>query len=264
MGRRTIGEDRRLPGLAPAGRCGATPTGLRGFRAHRISHFAPSGNSGANGESGGIPCRVARLGMELLEAILQRRTIKDFKPDVVPSDVLDRALTAGLWAQNHRLTEPWRFTILGPETHAQLAESFAQAQAAQSSADAAGKVQADARGKILSKPCVVAVSQRLGGPAAQQREDYAAVACAIQNIQLAAWAEGVGMQWSSGKIIQLPAAYARLGIDPAREEIVGLLFFGYPGERPGGAASPAADGGVEAAALIGRRDKRAALNCRRN
>ena len=153
--------------------------------------------------------------MELTDAIFQRRTIKDFKPDPVPPDALERALTAGLWAQNHRLTEPWRFTVLGPETRLKLAETMP-----------------DARGKILSKPCIVAVSQRLEGPPAQRREDYGAVACAVQNIQLAAWAEGIGMQWSSGKIITLPPTYELLGIDPAQEEIVGLLFFGYPANVP--------------------------------
>ena len=78
----------------------------------------------------------------------------------------------------------------------------------------------------------MAVSQRLEGSAAQRKEDYGAISCAIQNIQLAAWAEGVGMQWSSGKIIALPPTYAVLGIDPAQEEIVGLLFFGYPAKVP--------------------------------
>ena len=176
------------------------------------------------------------MGMELMEAIFHRRTIKDFKPDTVPATILKRALTAGLWAQNHRLTEPWRFTLLGPQTHAQLAETFARAQAdslpgAKDDAARQEKVRADARSKILSKPCVVAISQRLGVPA-QQREDYAAIACALQNIQLAAWAEGVGMQWSSGKIIDLPGTYEALAIDPGQAQLVGLLFFGYPASVP--------------------------------
>ena len=174
-----------------------------------------------------------------MEAIFQRRTIKDFKPDAVPADVLERALRAGVWAQNHRLTEPWRFTLLGPETHRRLAETFAQTQA-----DASGtqrdKVLADTRQKILSKPCVVAISQRLGPPA-QRREDYAAIACAVQNIQLAAWAEGVGMQWSSGRIIELTGTYETLAIDPAQEEIVGLLFFGYPANVPASQARKGLD-----------------------
>ena len=168
--------------------------------------------------------------MELFEAILSRRTIKDFKPDPVPDEVLDRALTAGLWAQNHRLTEPWRFTILGPETRRRLAEEFALAQAASAGSDN-DKVRADARGKILAKPCVVVVSQALGAPA-QRQEDYGAICCAIQNIQLAAWTEGLGMQWSSGKITELPQTYAVAGIAAEQEAIVGLLFFGYPARVP--------------------------------
>lgn len=162
--------------------------------------------------------------MEISAAILGRRTIKDFKPDPVPGDLLERVLHAGLWAQNHKLTEPWRFTVLGPETHRRLAAAFAETQPP--------TARADATGKILSKPLVVAVGQRLGGDEAQQREDYAAIACAIQNIQLAAWAEGLGMQWSSGKIIRLASVYEVLGIDRETEEIVGLLFFGFPTRIP--------------------------------
>ena len=93
------------------------------------------------------------------------------------------------------------------------------------------KVWADAMGKILSKPCVVVVSQKLGAPG-QRQEDYGAISCAIQNIQLAAWAEGLGMQWSSGKITQMPQTYAVSGITAEKEEIVGLLFFGYPASIP--------------------------------
>ena len=178
--------------------------------------------------------------MELFEAISDRRTIKHFKSDPVPPEVLERALAAGLWAQNHKLTEPWRFTVLGPATHRRLAESFSQEQAARAGSETdtarVAQVRSDAIGKILSKPCVVAVGQQLAGNAAQRREDYAAIACAIQNIQLAAWAGGVGMQWSSGKIIELPQTYAVLGIDPEAEEIVALLFFGYPASVP--AAQP--------------------------
>ena len=162
--------------------------------------------------------------MELSVAIVSRRTIKDFKPDPVPGELLDRALAAGLWAQNHKLTEPWRFTVLGPETHRRLAAVFAESQSP--------AARADAERKILTKPAVVAVSQRLAGDDTQRREDYGAVACAVQNIQLVAWADGLGMQWSSGKIIRLESVYHLLGIDRQSEEIVGLLFFGYPARVP--------------------------------
>ena len=189
-----------------------------------------------------------KTNMELSAAILARRTIKDFRPDPVPADALDRALSAGLWAQNHKLTEPWRFTILGPETHRQLAVVFADTQGPDA--------RAEAERKILTKPLVVAVSQRLASDETQRREDYGAIACAVQNIQLAAWAEGLGMQWSSGKIIRLEPVYHLLGIDRQTEEIVGMLFFRL---SPAGASHAPAQGtrrgGKTAAVRIYRRSR---------
>jgi nitroreductase len=149
--------------------------------------------------------------METNDAILSRRTIKDFKPDQVPDDVLERVLTAGTWAQNHRLTEPWRFIVLGPEAHRAIAAIDA---------------------KLATKPAIVAVTYRLSGDAFQRREDYAATCCAIQIIQLAAWADGLGMQWSTGRTAQLPETRLLLGFDPDEEELVGLLYFGYPASVP--------------------------------
>ena len=174
--------------------------------------------------------------MELFEAILSRRTIKDFTSQPVSTEGLERALTAGLWAQNHRLTQPWRFTILGPATRQALAAAAADARLATLSAadddDARARVRASAEQKILSKPSIVAVSSVLAADQGQWKEDYAAVCCAIQNIQLAAWAEGLGMQWSTSKLISHPATYQLLEINPAAEEIVALLYFGYPAVMP--------------------------------
>ncbi len=178
--------------------------------------------------------------MELFDAILNRRTIKEFQPKPAPDAVVERALGAGLWAQNHRLTQPWRFLSVGPETQRALAEASAaaQLQSLSPAADAATRDQVweKAVQKLMSKPRIVAVSTLLSGDSLQRREDYAATCCAIQNIHLAAWAEGLGMQWNTGKQTQQPQTYHLLGIDPAREEIAGFLYFGYPALVP--AAAP--------------------------
>ena len=67
--------------------------------------------------------------MELLQAIHERRTIKDFTDQSVPDALLMRALEAGLWAQNHRLSQPWRFAVFGPQSKASFAEYFPRAWA---------------------------------------------------------------------------------------------------------------------------------------
>ena len=71
---------------------------------------------------------------------------------------------------------------------------------------------------------------------AQRQEDYAAIACAIQNIQLAACPKAGACNGSTGKITQLPETYSLLSVPSDKEEIVALLFFGYPASVP--AAAP--------------------------
>lgn len=149
--------------------------------------------------------------MELLQAIHARRTIKDFTRQRVPDELLERALEAGLWAQNHRLSQPWRFALLGPESHSRLSAYFSRA---------------------LSIPAIVAVTCLKNENAEIEREDYAAVACAIQNIQLAAWDLGLGMQWSTGNAAQDERTREIIGFDPEKAMLVGLLFFGFPAQVP--------------------------------
>jgi nitroreductase len=174
--------------------------------------------------------------MEIEEAILTRRTITQFLPTVVERSILDEILSAGLRAQNHRLTQPWRFIVIGPETHRKLSVLFGQLQAdalppEQGAADR-DRAFETARRKLMARPKIVVVSSLLQGDSQQRKEDYAATACAIQNIQLAAWARGIGMQWSTSHMTRNQATYEFLGCDPHHEEIVGFLFLGYPAEIP--------------------------------
>jgi nitroreductase len=174
--------------------------------------------------------------MEITKAIANRRTIKDFKPDTVSDEMIEQALGAGLWAQNHHLTQPWRFTVLGKQTHRALAEIYGAMQERSLPEDCTNEQRQTARekgiAKLLSKPRLVAVGSTLAADATERREDYAAVCCAIQNIQLAAWNNGLGMQWSTGKVIAQPETYELLGIDAAQQELIGLLYFGFPAQIP--------------------------------
>ena len=50
------------------------------------------------------------------ELLRNRRSINLFEPEPVGTDVLLDAIDVARWAPNHRLTQPWRFYLLGPET----------------------------------------------------------------------------------------------------------------------------------------------------
>jgi nitroreductase len=176
--------------------------------------------------------------LPITEAIRSRRTIFHFKPGPVPRDVLEEVLAAGIWAPNHHLTEPWRFTAIGEETKLTLAERYREIQIEKVS----GSVDVDEKAlarvgekgfeKFMSKPTVVAVSCIQEGDEQRQREDYAATCCAMYCIQLAAWEKGIGMQWSTGAITQEQGTYDLLGVDSDREYIIGFCYIGYPAQVP--------------------------------
>lgn len=167
--------------------------------------------------------------MTTQDTILQRRTISSFKPDSVPPrEIVDNALEAARWAPNHRFTEPWRFYLLGPETAKAIVDINTELVRAKSGDDVAAAKQQ----KWSSVPGWLAVTCVKNDDPLIAQEDYAACACAIQNIQLSLWEQGVGVKWTTGAVTRDPRFYDTLWIDPAQETVVGLLWYGYPAEVP--------------------------------
>ena len=83
----------------------------------------------------------------------------------------------------------------------------------------------------MSKPTIVVASCVKSEDPQRHQEDLLAVGCAIQNIQLAAWAHGIGCQWGTGKITRGREVLQQIGI-PDDFVIVGFLYLGYPNEIP--------------------------------
>src|SRR5580700_10150491 len=110
----------------------------------------------------------------VITAIQTRRTIKEFRSDPIPEGTLWRILDAVRWAPNHRLTEPWRLTIIGKESREGLADALAAQAASGQDLSVVAKAKTEARRKVTSSPVLLAVTCRLDGNPAQQAEDVAA------------------------------------------------------------------------------------------
>jgi nitroreductase len=82
------------------------------------------------------------------------------------------------------------------------------------------------KAKMLNPAELLVVCQVRHAKADVAREDYAAVACAVQNAMLSFWSEGLGSKWSTGAVTTDERTYAALRVDPASEEIVGFLWAG--------------------------------------
>jgi nitroreductase len=123
---------------------------------------------------------------------------------------------------------------VGEAVRQALAERYGELQMTKAPADAGSEIRkrlnAAGVAKFQSKPNIVVVSCLQQGDEQRRREDYAATCCAVQNIQLAAWAEGIGVQWSTNALIHDPETYRLLDIDPEQEAILNFLYIGYPAE----------------------------------
>ncbi len=50
--------------------------------------------------------------MEVYDCIRSRLTIRSFKPDPVPDEMVTRILQAGRWAPSSRNLQPWHFIVI--------------------------------------------------------------------------------------------------------------------------------------------------------
>ncbi len=164
----------------------------------------------------------------LEDCIVQRRTVVLFEERQVDESLVERAVELASWAPNHHLTEPWHFHLLGPDTRRELIELIRlNAEAARGAKIASAKAR-----RAEAVPGWLVVSCAIADNELTRQEDYAATACAIQNLSLYFWQAGIGMKWSTGGVTRDPRFYRLLEIDAEARSIVGLLSFGYPKHVP--------------------------------
>jgi nitroreductase len=58
---------------------------------------------------------AGRAGMDVVEALRKRKSIRGFKPDPVPREVLGKVLEAACRAPSALNTQPWEFFVVGGE-----------------------------------------------------------------------------------------------------------------------------------------------------
>jgi nitroreductase len=158
--------------------------------------------------------------MDVYEAIKGRRSIRKYKADPIPADVLDRLAEAAQWAPSWAHTQCCRLVLVSKS------EGKAALQQALPPTNPAFKAMVDA--PVVAAFC--GLSGKAGfykGTAATPRGDWLLfdVALAMENFMLAAHAEGLATV-CVGLFDPVKAAQA-LGA-PAGVEVVALTPLGYP------------------------------------
>ena len=172
------------------------------------------------------------------DLIFSRRDVRRFLPRPVPEEILRRILTAAHHAPSVGFMQPWNFIVIrDPAVKAKVKGMFTRENA---------KAVRNFKGKrlalykrlklegILEAPinlCITCDSRRFGphvlGRNTIRRTDVYSTCCAVQNLWLAARAEGIGVGWVSilknaqlKRILKIPA-----GVSP-----IAYLCVGYPVE----------------------------------
>jgi nitroreductase len=175
---------------------------------------------------------------ETLDAILGRRSIREFTNRQVTRFELEQLIQAAVQAPNHRMTQPWRFYVLGPESRRAYGAALGARKAKRvEDPEAAQAVLAKVADKHASLPAMLVVAIVQDENPEIREEDYAAAYMAIQNLSLAAHALGLGTHIKTGAVMDDPRARAAVGL-PDAERIVAVVEVGEPAEVP--AAKPRA------------------------
>ena len=167
-----------------------------------------------------------------LEALHGRRSIRQFSPREVTRAEVETMLAAAVAAPNHRLTQPWRFYVLGPEARHAYGMALGNRKAKKiedaAAADATRNKVADEH-KAL--PLMIAVAVVDDANPEIHEENVAATMMAVQNIAIAAVSLGLGTHIKTGAIMADPSARAAAGV-PEGQRIIAVLNVGEPAIVP--------------------------------
>ena len=178
--------------------------------------------------------------MQTIDAIRARRSIKRFTERSIAKSEIEALLDAAVLAPNHRLTQPWRFYVLGPDARHAYGLALGERKARklddpQRASDLRVTVAAEHR----ALPCMIAVAIVRNDNPEIAEEDYAAAMMAIENLALAAVDKGLGTHIKTGGVMSDAAARMAAGVGE-NERIIAIVNVGEPADVPPAKARQAA------------------------
>ena len=174
----------------------------------------------------------------LHDLISRRRSIKEFTDRRPTRPEIEVLLDTVVRAPNHRATRPWRFYVLGPLSRREWGAALGARKAKRvEDPDAAQAVIDKVAERHAALPAMIVVAIRQDENPEIREEDYAAAFMGIQNLSLAAEAQGLGSHLKTGAVMDDPLARAAVGL-PEDERIVAIIELGEPAKQPDARESP--------------------------
>ncbi|WP_028536894.1 5,6-dimethylbenzimidazole synthase [Paludibacterium yongneupense] len=164
----------------------------------------------------------------IYRVIRERRDMRHFRPDPVAPDQLQRLLQAAHWAPSVGFMQPWRFIRITAPERRQALHAMVESERRRTAAALGEREDEFMRlkvegildcGEVLVAALMDGRERHVFGRRTLPEMDLASVACALQNMWLAARAEGLGMGWVSlfdpvalGTLLHLPPGAKAIAI----------------------------------------------------
>lgn len=172
--------------------------------------------------------------MELMDAIRQRRAVRDYKQEPVTGAVLQQLIMAAIWAPSAMNEQPWHFSVV---TDQALLDKISERSKAWLLAEQAPIGEHAALRSMLQDhdshilhhaPALIVI-------AAEEGRRWAAEGCALaaQNLMLAAIERGLGTCWIglAQDWLNSPDGRKTVGLKPT-DQVVAPIVVGHPRNIP--------------------------------
>lgn len=175
--------------------------------------------------------------MDLYEAIMKRRSHRLYKPDMPPREALERVINAAIWAPSGGNAQPWDITIMAGKVRDefvnicskaldQLREDMKKMGVPEKGQELVARFFKDLGGA----PVVIAVTLEKGPSEHLNMAYIQSGAALMQNLLLAAHAEGLGTCWMTGILYVEKELLKFLGKE--NQQLLAITPIGYSAKEP--------------------------------
>ncbi len=151
--------------------------------------------------------------MDIIDSIKTQRSVRRFKPDPIPDDLINKILEAGRWAPSGLNNQAWRFAVVTDK------EIIAKISGLTHYA----KIVLAARALI---PVFLDTARSY-----HREKDIQSIGACLQNMLLEIHSLGLGAVWL-GEIIKSNEQIKKLLGLPEELELMAVIAMGYPDEIP--------------------------------
>jgi nitroreductase len=171
------------------------------------------------------------------DLIRERRSVRSYKSDPIPQDVLERIMASACWAPSAMNRQPWKFFVLTDEMRNRLAaihqplfegmEQSIRERYGEEGVELRRRLYANLGGAPVAVVCFTEIQE--GG---DSKKEIISASLACENLVLAAWAEGVASLIMTSSLQVSDEISFLCGVDTKKLELVMVILLGYAEQVP--------------------------------